>query len=139
MKQEDVDKAVDYWLTIARHDHKTMVDLFRSKRYSDSLFFGHIVLEKVFKGLVVKKTKEDAPYTNNLVRLNELAELDLLKEEIDLLFEVNEFNIRSRYPEDKLKFYKMCTREYSGEYLNKIDNLYKKLCQKLKAEKKPKK
>lgn len=136
MKQEDVNKAVDYWFVIAEHDYKTMIALFKSKRYSDSLFFGHIVLEKMLKGLTVKKTKEDAPYSHNLVRLNELAELNLSKEETDLLFEINEFNIRTRYPEDKLKFYKMCTKEYAKSYLNKIDNLYKKLCQKLKREKK---
>jgi len=131
MKQKDVDKAVDYWFAISKHDHKTMMALFESKRYSDSLFFGHIVLEKILKGLVVKKTKEDAPYTHNLMGLNELAELNLSKEETDLLFEVNEFNIRTRYPEDKLKFYKMCTQGYAKSYLDKIDNLYKKLCRKL--------
>jgi len=138
MEQKDVDKAVDYWLTIGKHDYKTMLALFKSKRYSDSLFFGHIVLEKILKAFVVKKTKKDAPYTHNLVRLNELANIKLPKKNVELLFEVNEFNIRSRYPEDKLKFYRTCTREYAKSYLNKIDNLFKKLCLKLTGGK-PKK
>jgi HEPN domain-containing protein len=139
MERIDIVELIDYWLLTAEHDYKTMLALFKSKRYSDSLFFGHIVLEKVLKGLVVKKIRKPAPYIHDLIRLAEIGDVKLSKREENLLNEVNEFNIRARYPEDRLGFYRTCTREYTKKYLDKIDNLYKKLCQKLKAGKKRRK
>lgn len=134
-KKKDIKKIVEYWQKTAKRDFGTMNGLFRIKRYPESLFFGHIVLEKILKGLVVKETKEDAPYIHNLTKLVEFAKCNLSKDEIDLLDEVNDFNIRARYPEYKLQFYKQCTREYAKKYLDEIIKLYTKLCQKLKQEK----
>lgn len=119
----------------AGHDFETMLGLFRIKRYSDSLFYGHIVLEKILKAFVVKEIKSDAPRTHNLSVLAELAKLELEKEEKEFLAVVNRFNMRSRYPDAKLNFYKLCTYEYAKENLEKIKKLYKKLCQKLKPKK----
>ena len=135
MKKEDVKKVVKYWQITAEHDYETMNGLFKIKRYSDSLFFGHIVLEKILKGLVVQETKKEAPYIHNLTKLAELSKCNLPKDEMDLLDIVNKFNIRSRYPEYKLQFYKQCDKEYAKNYLDKITKLYKKLCQKLKQKK----
>ncbi|MCG2700674.1 HEPN domain-containing protein [Candidatus Parcubacteria bacterium] len=132
MKKEDVKKIVRYWQKTAEHDYETMIGLFKIKRYSDSLFFGHLVLEKILKGSVVKYTGKQAPYIHNLTKLAELAKCDLLEEEMNLLDIVNRFNIRCRYPEHKLQFYKICDMGYTKNYINKISKLYKMLCQKLK-------
>ena len=128
-----MEEVVQYWIATAEHDRETMDVLFKSGRYSDSLFFGHIILEKVLKGLVVKKTKEIAPFIHDLTRLYELSGVDLDEQEIDLLDEVNDFNIRARYPEDKYKFYKQCTKAFTEKYLKIIEKLYKKLCKKAKS------
>ena len=135
MKKEDVKKLTKYWQAIAERDYETMLGLFKIKRYPESLFFGHIVLEKILKGLVVAEIKNEAPYIHNLTKLAEISKCDLSKEELDLLDEVNDFNIRARYPEYKLQFYKQCDKEYAKNYLDKINKLYKKLCQKLKQKK----
>jgi HEPN domain-containing protein len=135
LKKQSVKKIVEYWTKTAEHDYETMLGLFRIKRYSDSLFFGHIVLEKILKGFFVRETKEQAPHIHDLIRLQENAKIKLSKEEMKLLNEVNDFNIRARYPEYKLEFYKKCTKEYSKYYLDRIIKLYKKLCQELKQKK----
>jgi len=135
MKKEDVGKIVKYWQATAERDYETMLGLFKIKRYPESLFFGHIVLEKILKGLAVERTGIEAPYIHNLIKLSEIAKCDLLEEEMDLLDEVNDFNIRARYPEYKLQFYKQCNKEYTQNYLDKITKLYQKLCQKLKQKK----
>lgn len=122
----------NYWTKTAAHDYETMFVLYKAKRYSDSLFFGHIVLEKILKALAVQHTRKQAPYIHDLVRLQELAKISLTDEEVDLLDSVNNFNIKSRYPEYKLLFYKTCTKKYTEKYLFRIDNLYKKLCQTLR-------
>jgi len=121
-----------YWLKIAQHDYKTMLVLFNSKRYSDCLFFGYIVLEKILKALVVQKTGKSARYTHNLLLLMQDADTELPQTDKDLLDTVNDFNIRARYPDEKLAFYKKCTQEFTVLYLEKIKILYKKLCQKVK-------
>ena len=129
MTNKDIKNAIEYWKKTAEHDYQTMEYLFKGKKYSDSLFFGHIVLEKVLKGLVVKETGEQALYTHDLVRLARLAELGLSEEELVFLNDVNEFNIRARYPEQKLKLYRICTEKYTENKLEKITKLYKSLCQ----------
>ena len=135
MKSADIKKLVNYWKATAEHDYETMLVLFKCKRYSDSLFFAHIVLEKIFKAHVVKNIKRQAPRIHDLVRLQELAEIKLSDEKVELLNEINDFNIRARYPEYKLQFYKLCTRQYANKYLNESKKLYKELCQKLKLKK----
>ena len=57
MKKENVKKLTKYWQIIAERDYETMLGLFKIKRYPESLFFGHIVLEKILKGLVVAEIK----------------------------------------------------------------------------------
>ncbi len=131
MTNQKIKEIVQYWQKTASHDYETMTGLFKIKRYADSLFYVHIVLEKILKAHVVVKTKMPAPYSHNLIKLAEEANLDLTEPAWNLLGEVNRFNIRTRYPDDKLAFYKQCTNQYSEEYLVKIKLLYKVLCQRL--------
>lgn len=135
MKKEDQKKLIKYWQETAKHDYETMESLFEGKRYDASLFFGHIVLEKILKAHVIQKEKRQAPRIHNLVQLAEIARIDLDKETREFLAIVNRFNMRSRYPDTKLSFYKLCTPQYAEENLNKIKQLYKELCQKLKPKK----
>lgn len=144
MKEEnskiDVKKIVEYWEKTAELDYKTMLFLFKGKRYANALFFGHIILEKILKGLVVQKTKKQAPYIHNLVELTELAKCDLSEEEIKILDRANKFNIRCRYPDYKLSFYEQYNDlKYSTEKLDEIKKLYKKLCQELEQKMRRKK
>ena len=130
MNEIEQQELIEYWKITAEHDYDTMISLFDSKHYSNSLFFGHIVLEKILKAHVVRVIKKEAPYTHDLVALHKLVgDVPLEDSEIDLLDQVNHYNIRTRYPDYKLKFYKMCTMEYTTENLEKIKQLYAKLCQ----------
>lgn len=129
MNKIDINRAIDYWMKTARNDFTTMNGLFKIKRYSDSLFFAHIVIEKLLKGLVVKNTKKQPKYIHNLLILAEDAKLNLNEAHWNLLAEINRFNIRARYPDEKLKFYKLCTKKYTENYIIKIRKFYRKLCQ----------
>jgi HEPN domain-containing protein len=135
LNKEQIKNLVAYWQKIAKHDWETMQVLYKTKRYSDSLFFGHIVLEKILKAHVVISTKQHAPYTHNLVKLAELAELNISKDEMKFLSAVNKFNIRCRYPEYKIDIYKLCNKTYTDSYLNKTLTIYEKLCKNLKQKK----
>lgn len=132
MTEKEIKNAIKYWEKTAERDYDTMLGLFKIKRYPESLFFGHIVLEKILKALVVKETQKQAPYIHNLVKLGEIAKLDFSKKFVEFLNQVNDFNIRARYPEKKLAFYKKCTLKLTKDNLEEIKNTYKNLCQKLK-------
>ena len=126
----------EYWQKTSKRDYDTMLGLFKIKRYPESLFFGHIVLEKILKAHVVKNTKKGAPKIHNLIKLMELASLDLPEDDKNLLDLVNIFNLKSRYPDFKLKFYKSYSRKEAAENkINKIKRLYNKLCRKLTQKK----
>lgn len=129
-----VKQQIDHWSESAESDRVTMRVLFDGKRYSDALFFGHIVLEKILKAFVVLETKKEPPKIHNLIRLVELANIDFDEAVLKYLATVNAFNIRARYEDYKNEFYKMCTKEYVEENLAKITGIYKILCQKLKQK-----
>lgn len=109
-----------------------MISLYKSKKYANSLFFGHIILEKILKAHVVKATKKEAPKIHDLVELAKRAKLDLPQDEIKYLKIVNRFNMRTCYPDIKLRFYKLSTLKYTRENMLKIKKIYKKLCQEIK-------
>ena len=130
-----IKNLINYWSATAQYDYKTMLSLFKSRRYANALFFSHIVLDKIFKAHVVKGIKKAAPYTHALVRLYKLSGLSLSEEEVDLLYQINDFNIRSRYPDFKYNFYKNCTKNYTQRYYELVKKLYQKLCRELKQKK----
>ncbi|PIR47072.1 MAG: DNA-binding protein [Candidatus Vogelbacteria bacterium CG10_big_fil_rev_8_21_14_0_10_45_14] len=131
MTESEIKELVEYWSTSASHDKRSMDSLYKSGEYSNALFFGHIILEKILKALVVQATREPAPYTHDLVMLKDAASIDMSEAEQNLIDEVNHFNIRARYPDFKLAFYKKCTREFAKPYYEKIESFYERLCQQL--------
>ena len=129
-----IDEQIAYWTDGAERDYDTMHALLTSNRYPESLFFGHIILEKMLKAFVVQETREQPPKIHNLVRLEEMSNLHLSEDVKDYLVVVNTFNIRARYDEYKTSFYKMCTKEYTEENFRKITKIYKDLCQRMKQK-----
>lgn len=123
-------EVINYWLKSAKEDLKTAQDLFGLKRYSYSLFFAHLTLEKVLKALVVKTTDQAPPWTHDLVKLAKLTKISLSKEKIADLQEINTFNIAARYNDVKFRFYKKATKAYAKKYLERC----LKICQWLKAK-----
>lgn len=98
------------------------------------IFWSHF-LEKILKALVVEETKKHAPHIHDLERLSQLTKLNFSSDELDFLAEMNEFNIRARYHEKKLKLYRICNSKYTKNVLDKIDLFYKNLCQPMKPKK----
>jgi len=119
-----MDQQVNHWRTSARSSLKSAGVLFKSRRYDASLFFGHLALEKLLKGLVTKKIQKAAPYSHDLERLALITEIPLTEEKISQLKTITEFNVASRYDDFKASFYKKCTREYTQKHFLIIKKLY---------------
>ena len=60
MEKEKFDKEmlIRYWLESSDDDYGTMETMFRSKRYSWTLFVGHLMIEKLLKAYFVKVNED---------------------------------------------------------------------------------
>ena len=129
----NITKVVTYWKTTAEEDWRVANSLFKLKHYAACLFYCHLTLEKLLKGLVVLHTKDHAPYIHNLVRLSETAELLLTLAEKEQLTTINQFNISGRYDDIKLALHKKANAKFTKHYLELTKTHYlwlKKLYQK---------
>lgn len=120
----DINEMIKYWVRSAEEDLKTAKSLFKAKRYSHCLFFCHLFIEKILKALVTKKIGKPAPYGHNLLRFAEMSSLKFSTKQLDLLDEINTFNIEARYNDYKFQFYKKATKEYTQKYFEKAEKNY---------------
>jgi HEPN domain-containing protein len=94
----DIKKQISYWRDNALEDLNVARDLVRDAKVRHGLFFAHLAIEKALKAIVCNTTGDIAPRIHNLVRLAELAGIDLAAVQRDLLAEFNAFNLEGRYP-----------------------------------------
>lgn len=95
----DINKQIEFWRKGATEDWEVASDLVNKNRVRHRLFFAHLALEKALKARVCSVTQDLAPRLHNLVRLSEIAELSLSSGQLDVLAEMNAFNIEGRYPD----------------------------------------
>lgn len=123
MGKKDQQKAVEELYASAKRNRDTARGMLVSKYYDWSLFVFHLALEKLLKAILYKQSGEIVP-THDLHRLAELANLETSEQQRKWLREVTSFNIEARYDEDKFKFYKRATPEYTREWHKKCEELF---------------
>lgn len=119
------DEAIKYWQDGAADDYETAEILFKEKKFHHALFFCHLTLEKLLKGLIIKNSVELTPPIHNLVILARRANLTI---SVDLEKELNEittWNITARYDNIKRVFYKKATKEFSTMWFQRVKEIYK--------------
>ena len=95
----DAGKQVAYWLRTAADDWRVAQKLLADNEIHQGLFLVHLALEKLLKAHACKATNDYAPRIHKLVRLAELAALDLTQEQLDVLVDINQYNLEGRYPD----------------------------------------
>lgn len=95
----NIEAQVLFWRRSAREDWDAAWELVRSGRTRHGLFFAHLALEKALKAHVCIRTSSVPPRIHNLVRLVQLAQIVVDEMQLDLLAEMNAFNIEGRYPD----------------------------------------
>lgn len=128
----NTEEEIQYWINIAEQDIPVAQSLFDNGHYMYCLFIGHLILEKILKAHYVKDNKKTPPKTHNLVYLVERTKVTITEEEKAYLFDVNTFNIETRYPDYKNEFYKKCTKVFTENNFSKIKVYYKWLLSILK-------
>ena len=94
---------VAYWIDIADYDMETAEAMYRTGRWLYVAFMCHQVIEKTLKAYWCSTQPNDPPYTHNHMRLADGCGLyDLMSDEQrDFLDTITDYNIESRYPDDK--------------------------------------
>ncbi len=95
----NIAKQVKYWHDGAIEDWEVAQSLLTNRKIRHALFLGHLALEKLLKAHVCRHTQDLAPRIHNLVRLANLTNLEFTSEQIDVLADMNAFNLEGRYPD----------------------------------------
>jgi len=103
-KDFNKDKLIEYWIAGSDDVYETMIAMFDSKKYSWSLFIGHLMIEKLLKAYYVNVKSDYPPFIHNLLRLAEKAELHLTDDMKKQLVTITAFNINTRYDDYKMSF-----------------------------------
>jgi len=122
-KDFNKDKLIEYWIVGSDDDYETMIAMFDSRRFSWSLFIGHLMIEKLLKAYYVKVKSDYPPFIHNLLRLAEKAELSLTDDIKKQLVTITAFNINARYDDYKMSFKNLCTTEFTEEWIEKLKEL----------------
>lgn len=118
----DIERQVEYWRDSSVEDWQVAQELIAAGHLRHGLFFAHLALEKMLKAHVCRSTADLAPRLHNLVRLAEIADLELAQEQIDLLAEMNYFNIEGRYPDAIIP---LPSSQEATTYLRRAEEVYR--------------
>jgi HEPN domain-containing protein len=131
MTVNDLAQLIKYWTDGQELDWKMHKSLLKSKHFGPSLFYLHLSMEKLIKAIIVKESKDHAPFNHNLVFLLGKTKLKFSEDVIDDLVKISEFNTTARYPKDIQAFYKTATRGFAIEWQKKATAIRKRLLQSL--------
>lgn len=116
-----------YWFESSDSDFDTMKVLFENYKNTWCLFIGHLVIEKLLKGLYAKNNPENpiSPKIHNLILLSQKANLEVPNEIKEKIQVINTFNISARYDDYKKTFEEKCTNEYTTLQFKNIEEVQK--------------
>ncbi|MBI1939064.1 MAG: HEPN domain-containing protein [Ignavibacteriales bacterium] len=118
------EEHIQYWLTQAEDDWEVVNTLFEGKKYLQSLFFAHLVIEKICKALWIKHNDTNVPpKTHNLNLLLSQTPLTLSDEQNEFLLNLNRFQLEGRYPEHITKMKQICNYDFTNEIIAKTKEI----------------
>ena len=115
---------VQYWMAQADDDWEATEILFSSKKYLQSLFWGHLVLEKICKALwILNHESNSPPKIHNLIYLIGQTPLAPPDELMEIMIEANRFQLEGRYPEYRKELYQQTNQANSRALLDRYNTL----------------
>ena len=118
---------MNYWIKSSDEDFVTMKILYENNQNTWCLFLGHLIIEKLLKGLYAKNNPENpiAPKIHNLILLSQKVNLKVPNEIREKIQVINTFNISARYDDYKKSFVEKCTNDYTAEQVKNIEEVRK--------------
>lgn len=115
---------IEYWKKGAADDLDTAQELIKAKKYHHALFFCHLAIEKLIKGLIFHKTNEHSLPIHDLIRLSKQIGLIITPDQHSDLKEITTWNIQARYDNIKFEFYKKASKNFTFQWFTKVKELY---------------
>ncbi|MBN2683436.1 MAG: HEPN domain-containing protein [Bacteroidales bacterium] len=123
---------IDFWLLQANDDWKAVETLFKGRNYLQSLFFAHLVIEKICKALWIKSNEGNVPpRTHNLNYLISATPIKLNDEMSEFLLSLNRFQLEGRYPDYLTKLNNICNKSFTNAMIDETNILRKWLLEKV--------
>jgi HEPN domain-containing protein len=117
------EEHIRFWINQAEDDWQAVGTLFRGRNFLQSLFFAHLVIEKLCKSLWIKYNPENVPpRTHNLIYLLSLTPVELSEAQSEFLLNLNRFQLEGRYPEYVDNIYHICDEEFTQNMLNTVND-----------------
>jgi HEPN domain-containing protein len=109
------------WTDQAEYDLETARAMLASGRYLYVLFCCQQAVEKALKAMIVARTGALPPRVHNLVRLAEVAKVELGRDRLRFLGELSAYYIQSRYPEEIKAAGSSVSQELADEIMNSAE------------------
>lgn len=105
---------INFWIDQAEDDWTAVDTLFKGRNYLQSLFFAHLVIEKLCKSLWIKFNQENVPpRTHNLIHLLTSTPIILTDEISEFMLSLNRFQLEGRYPDYVTKLHNICNEQFT--------------------------
>lgn len=118
--------AVKAWKDSAIDDIETAEGLLKLDKKHHALFFVHLALEKILKGLHQFLKHQPSPYIHDLYKLAVEAGLEISEEEKIELDEISTFNVAARYDIFKQRLYRKATKKFTDKWMGIGKKLFNK-------------
>ncbi len=123
---------IEFWLKQANDDWGAVITLYKGKKYLQSLFFTHLVIEKICKSIWIKYNLENVPpRTHNLIYLLSFTPIKLSEKISEFMLSLNRFQLEGRYPNYLTEMYQLCDKKFTNSMINKAEKVRLWLIEKL--------
>jgi HEPN domain-containing protein len=118
------EEHIDFWLIQAEDDWTAVNTLFKGRNYLQSLFFAHLVIEKICKALWIKYNDGNVPpRTHNLIHLLSTTPIKLDDDRSEFMLNLNRFQLEGRYPDYLAKMHNICNESFTADMIDKTNKL----------------
>ena len=109
----------------AADDWEAVETLLTGKKYVQALFFSHLVIEKLCKAFWIKHNENNIPpRIHNLVYLIKQTPIEISESNMELMLNLNRFQLEGRYPEYVSSLYKLCDAAFTNNFITQT-NIFK--------------
>jgi HEPN domain-containing protein len=116
------EEHIKFWIEQANDDWDAVHTLFNGNKYLQSLFFAHLVIEKLCKSLWIKHNIENVPpRTHNLISLLSGTPIILTEEQSEFLLILNRFHLEGRYPDYMTKMHHICNERFTKDMIKSVN------------------
>jgi HEPN domain-containing protein len=115
---------IRYWIQQSEDDWEAVNTLSQGGKNLQSLFFAHLVIEKLCKAIWIKDNESNfPPRTHNLNYLLSQTSIVLSDSFSELLLTLNRFQLEGRYPEYISQVHRLCNDSFTLELINKTNDI----------------